>query len=125
MLGGIIIGVLGVLDDITTAQSAKIEEIHIANPRLGFTNLYQKGLSVGREHIASLVNTLLLAYVGASFPLLLLATTQKAQPFWLILNSNFIAEEIVRTIVGSSALILAVPITTVLAAYFYSRKPRA
>ena len=121
LLGGIIIGVLGVLDDVTTAQSATIEEIHTANPALSFKKLYQKGLSVGREHIASLVNTLFLAYVGASFPLLLLAVTQKSQPAWLILNSNFIAEEIVRTLVGSSALILAVPITTMLAAYFYSK----
>jgi len=121
LLGGIIIGVLGVLDDVTTSQVAAIEEIHTADPLLSFRALYKKGLSVGREHIASLVNTLVLAYAGASFPLLLLATTQKAQPFWLIFNSNFIGEEIVRTLVGSTTLILAVPLTTLFAAYYYGK----
>ena len=124
LLVGIIIGMLGVLDDVTTTQVATVEEIHTANTALSFQKLFQKGLSVGREHIASLVNTLVLAYVGASFPLLLLATTQKAQPAWLIFNSNFIGEEIVRTLVGSSALILAVPISPIFAAYFYGQRGR-
>ncbi|MEK7084303.1 MAG: YibE/F family protein [Patescibacteria group bacterium] len=123
LLGGIIIGVLGVLDDITTAQAATIEEIHLANPQLSFRELSRKGLSVGREHIASLVNTLMLAYAGASLPLLLLFSNRPPMPLWLTFNSNFIAEEIVRTLVGSSALIIAVPVTTFLAAYWYSRTP--
>ena len=72
LLGGIIIGVLGVLDDVATAQAAAVEEIKRANSKLGFSELYKRGLSVGREHIVSLVNTLVLAYTGASFPLLLL-----------------------------------------------------
>lgn len=122
LLGSIIIGALGVLDDVTTAQTAAIEEIYAANPAVSFRELYKSGLSIGREHIASLVNTLFLAYVGASFPLLLLYTTQKTQSLWLTLNSNFIAEEIVRTLVGSSVLIIAVPITTILAAVYYSRQ---
>lgn len=122
LLGGIIIGVLGVLDDVTTGQAAAVEEIHDANPELGFSTLYAKGISVGREHIASLVNTLVLAYVGASFPLLLLYSTQRLQPLWVTLNSSFIAEEIVRTLVGSSVLVLAVPLTTLLAAVWYSRQ---
>lgn len=120
LLAGIIIGVLGVLDDATTGQSAAIEEIHNANPSLGYKELYRRGLSVGREHIASLINTLVLAYVGASFPLLLLYTTQKSVPLWVTLNGNFIGEEVVRTLVGSSVLIIAVPLTTMLAAFFYS-----
>lgn len=122
LLGGIIIGVLGVLDDVTTSQSAAVEEIHTANPALGFKELYQKGLSVGREHIASLINTLVLAYVGASFPLLLLFNTQKYQPLWVTINSDFLAEEIVRTLVGSSTLVIAVPLTTALSAYFHARR---
>ncbi len=122
LLGGIIIGVLGVLDDVTTAQTAAIEEIHKANPALLFKDLYNKGMSIGREHIVSLVNTLVLAYVGVSFPFLLLYVSQKPQAFWMTFNSSFVAEEIVRTLVGSTVLVLAVPITTVLAAWFYSRR---
>ncbi len=124
LLGGIIIGVLGVLDDVTTGQAAAIEEIYDANNSLTFADLYRKGLSVGREHIASLINTLVLAYVGASFPLLLLYSTQKLQPLWVTMNSNFIAEEIVRTLVGSSVLVIAVPLTTLLAALWFSRQHR-
>lgn len=122
LLGGIIIGVLGVLDDVTTGQTAAIEEIFTANPSLDFKHLYKSGLSIGREHIASLINTLVLAYVGAAFPLLLLYSSQQLQPLWVTLNSNFIAEEVVRTLVGSSVLVVAVPLTTLLAAWFYSRR---
>ena len=116
LLGGIIIGALGVLDDITTAQTAAIDEISKANPRLGFRELYRSGTSIGREHIASLINTLALAYAGASLPILLLFSINEEMPMWTILNSEFMAEEIVRTLVGSSALLLAVPISTYLAA---------
>jgi uncharacterized membrane protein len=118
LLGGILLGALGVLDDITTAQAAAVEEISRANPRLGPAELYRRGLSVGREHITSLVNTLVLAYAGASLPLFLLFTVNPEQPLWVALNSEFVAEEIVRTLVGSIALILAVPVTTLLAARF-------
>lgn len=120
MLGGMIIGALGVLDDITTAQTAAIYEIHRADEKLGFSQLMARGLSIGREHITSLVNTLFLAYAGASFPLLLLFTIYP-RPLWVILNGETIAEEIVRTVVGSVALVLAVPISTMLAAYFFTR----
>lgn len=122
LLGGIIIGALGILDDVTTAQTAAVEEIHRANPSLSFRELYARGLSVGREHISSLVNTLVLAYAGASLPLFLLFFINKGQPWWVIVNSEFVAEEIVRTLVGSSALVLAVPITTIIAATIYSKK---
>ncbi|HYC80108.1 MAG TPA: YibE/F family protein, partial [Candidatus Binatia bacterium] len=124
LLGGIILGVLGVLDDITTAQSAAVYEIRRANPALPFKELYSRGLSIGREHISSLVNTLFLAYAGASLPLFLFFTAgDHPQPFWVTLNSEFIAEELIRTLVGSVALMLAVPITTFLAAYYFSRRP--
>jgi uncharacterized membrane protein len=122
LLGGIIIGTLGVLNDITTAQAATVEEIHNTNTNLGFKVLFQKASSVGREHIASLINTLVLVYAGASLPLFLLLTLNKSQPLWALINSESFAEEIVRTLIGSIALILAVPITTALAAYYFSQK---
>jgi len=120
LLGGIIIGILGVLDDITTAQSAVVQEIYRADNRLKFIELARRALSVGHEHIVSLVNTLALAYVGASFPLLILFT-QKYVPLWVTLNSERIVEEVARTLIGSSALVLAVPITTYLAAYYFTK----
>ncbi len=121
LLGGIIIGVLGVLDDTTTIQAAAVEELKLANPSLTFGQLYQRAMSVGREHITSLVNTLVLAYAGAGLPLFLLFSATPNQPGWVTFNSEFIAEEIVRTLTGSAALILAVPITTALAAWHFSR----
>lgn len=120
LLGGIIIGVLGILDDVTTAQAAAVEEIHLANPSLGFRELVRRGFSIGREHIVSLVNTLVLVYVGASFPLLLLLFAYP-RPAWVTVNSEFIIEEIVRTFIGSLVLAFAVPITTLIAAHVYSR----
>ncbi len=117
LLGGILIGCLGVLDDVTTAQTAAIDEISKANPRLTVRQLQAAGQSVGREHIASLINTLALAYAGASLPLLLLLHTQGDYPLWVTVNGEFFAEEIVRTLVGSSTLLLAVPISTWLAAF--------
>ncbi|HEV8601571.1 MAG TPA: YibE/F family protein [Patescibacteria group bacterium] len=121
LLGAIILGALGVLDDITTAQSAVVDELRKANPSFTFKQLYQSGISVGREHISSLINTLFLAYAGVSLPLFLLLTINSGAPIWTTLNSEFIAEEIIRTLVGSITLIVAVPITTLLAAYFWSR----
>ena len=124
LLAGIIISVLGVLDDVTTAQTAAVEELHKVDPSLSIKSLYQKGLSIGREHISSLVNTLILVYAGAALPLFLLLTLQKSQPLWIILNSEFIAEELVRSLIGSTTLILAVPISTLLASYIYSHKDK-
>jgi uncharacterized membrane protein len=114
-LGGVIISALGVLDDVTTAQSATVAEIHRANPNLNAKELYKRGHAVGKEHIASLINTLALAYAGASLPLMLIFTKVDF-PLWVNLNSEFLMEEFIRTIVGSTALILAVPITTIIAA---------
>lgn len=123
LLGGMIIGALGVLDDVTTAQAAAVYELKLANPKFGVAELYKRGSAIGREHIISLVNTLVLAYTGASFPLLLLFSVSTV-PFWVTLNTEFVAEEVVRTLVGSIALILAVPITTALAAAWFSRESR-
>ena len=121
LLAGIIIGILGVLDDVTTAQTATIKNLAAAGIR-DFKKLYHAGTDVGKEHIVSLVNTLALAYAGASLPLLLLFSLNEGQvPYWIILNGQMITEEIVRTLVGSTALILAVPISTLCAAWFYTR----
>jgi len=126
LLGGILIGTLGVLDDITTAQTAAVDEISKADRNLDYKELYRRGISVGREHIASLVNTLFLAYAGSSLPLFLLFTINSdQQPLWMTLNSEQVVEEIIRTVVGSSALILAVPISTILAAYIFGKRKAA
>ncbi len=124
LLGGIIIGCLGVLDDITTAQTAAVDEISRANPSLSDGALMRAGMSVGREHIASLTNTIALAYAGASFPLLLLLSAESRYPLWSTLNSEFFAEEIVRTLVGSTTLVLAVPLSTWLAVRFLHGRMR-
>lgn len=117
LLAGIILGTLGVLDDIATAQAAVIDELFQAAPHLSRAELYSRGLSVGREHVTSLVNTLILAYAGASFPVfLLLHLNNQQQPLWVSLNTDVLLEEIVRGLVGSIALILTVPIATWLAA---------
>lgn len=117
LLGGIIIGALGVLDDITISQSACVFELKDANKSLGVKELWIRGLRIGREHIASLVNTLVLAYAGASLPLLLLFTLNGGEPLNVLLNREMIATEIVRTLVGSIGLVAAVPITTAIAAF--------
>lgn len=120
LLAGIIIGAVGVLDDITTAQTASVRELHDTKPDISFHELFARVMRIGREHIASLVNTLVLAYAGASFPLFLLFYSSHEQPLWSIINSQQIAEELVRTLVGSTALVLAVPISSAIAAYFYT-----
>lgn len=118
LLGGIMIGTLGVLDDVTTSQSAAIEQIHLADPTLSWKQLYRRGILVGREHIASLINTLVLAYAGASFALFVILMAN-AKPWWVVFNSEMIAEEVVRTLVGSTVLILSVPLVTLFAALIY------
>lgn len=122
LLGGMVIGALGVLDDVTTSQAAAVEEIYKADPNVSKTELYRRSMSVGREHIAALVNTLALAYVGAAFPLFLLIAINTTQPFWVMINGQMIVEEIVRTLAGSMSLVLAVPITTLLAIKFFHKK---
>jgi len=114
LLAGIIIGVLGVLDDITISQSAIVQQLKAANPKLKAGELYKKAMAVGKDHIASMVNTLVLVYTGAALPLLLLFI-DNPHPFSEIINYEIIADEVVRTLVGSIGLILAVPITTFIA----------
>lgn len=115
LLGGAILGTLGALDDVTVTQVATVAELHHRSPSLSAAELTVSGIRVGRDHIASTVNTLLLAYAGASTPLLLLFAVSN-QGLDKIANAELIAVEIVRTLCGSIGLVAAVPITTVLAA---------
>jgi uncharacterized membrane protein len=124
LLAGIIIGGLGVLDDVTMSQSSTVFELHRANPAAGFGALTRGALTVGRDHIAATVNTLFLAYAGAALPLLILFATG-VDGFFEILVSEIVAVEIVRTLVGSLGLIAAVPITTALAAALVVAEPAA
>jgi len=114
LLGGIIIGAVGALDDVCVAQVSVVFELLDANPDLEWMELFRRSFNVGRDHIAAMVNTLVLAYTGASLPLLL-AFTLYQEPLWRRINREPIAEEIVRTLVGSMGLILAAPITTLIA----------
>jgi len=114
VLGGIIIGSLGVLDDICVGQASAIFELVNANRDLSWKDLFRHSLNIGRDHIAAMVNTLLLAYVGASMPLMLVFTIYQ-ESLWRRINREPIAEEVVRTLVGSMGLVLAVPITGLIA----------
>jgi len=120
LLAGIIIGVLGVLDDVTVSQASIVEQLKIANPQFTRVELYKRAMTVGRDHISSMVNTLVLVYAGASLPLLLLFN-DAAKPFTEIVNYEILADEIVRTLVGSIGLILVVPISTFLAVIFVGK----
>lgn len=113
LLSGIIIGFLGILDDITVSQASIVNQLKLANKELTSVELYKQAMAVGRDHITSLINTLVLVYAGASMPLLLLFLNNP-QPVSYVLNSEIISEEIIRTIIGSVGLILAVPISTLL-----------
>ncbi|MEX0910355.1 MAG: YibE/F family protein [Candidatus Paceibacterota bacterium] len=117
LLGAIIIGVLGVLDDIAITQAAVVTELYNSGANLKPRAIYTKAIRVGKEHVGALVNTLVLAYTGAALPLLLLFSGSN-ESFLMIINREMFATEIVRTITGSIGLILTVPIVTLLAVYF-------
>ncbi|MCG7523164.1 YibE/F family protein [Streptomyces sp. OfavH-34-F] len=119
LLAGVIIGSLGVLDDVTVTQTSAVWELRQANPTMSTRQLYRAGIRIGRDHIASVVNTLVLAYAGAALPLLLLFTVAQSG-MGTVANSELVAEEIVRTLVGSIGLVASVPVTTALAAVVVS-----
>lgn len=120
LLGGYIIGALGVLDDLVTTQASAVFELHHANPNFSFRDLYNSAMRIGQDHVAATVNTLVLAYAGASLPMLLLFSLARGD-FGYLINFSFIAEELVRTLVGSLGLIAAVPLTTTIAIFFSQR----
>ena len=115
LLAGIVLGAIGALDDVTVTQASAVWEVSQANPELERGALFESGLRIGRDHIASTVNTLLLAYAGAAMPLLILYSLA-ALPLGVVATSEVVAVEIMRTLVGSIGLVAAVPMTTWLAA---------
>lgn len=114
LLGGVIIGILGILDDIAVTQASVVAELKSAAARLPNREIYRRAIRVGKEHVGALVNTLALAYTGSALPLLLLFVNDRT-PALVALNGELVATELVRTIVGSLGLVMAVPITTALA----------
>lgn len=123
VLAGLIIGALGVLDDVTVSQASTVFTLHDTDPTQTVRRVTASAMRVGRDHIASTVNTLFLAYAGASLALLVLFSTG-GQPISEIMTSEIVAEELVKMLVGSLGLILAVPATTVLAATLAVRRSR-
>lgn len=116
LIAGFIIGSLGVLNDTTVTQASAVWEIHSAEPSRPFKAIYESGMRVGRDHIASTVYTLVLAYVGTALPITLLFTVSQ-ESLGNILNGEIVAEEVIRILVGAIGLIASVPITTALAAF--------
>lgn len=120
LLAGIVIGSLGVLDDVTVTQAATVEELAAANPDQSTLQLYRAADRVGRSHIASVVNTIILAYAGSSLPLLIMIVATR-DPLGSVVTDQLIAQEIVRSVVATLGLVAAVPITTALAAWAFTR----
>ena len=121
LLAGIVIGALGVLDDVTVTQAVTVAEL-AAGRDLTRRQLYRSATKVGRAHVASAVNTIVLAYAGTSLPLLLLVAVSP-QPMSEMLTSEFLAQEILRAAVGTIGLVASVPITTALAALVADLRP--
>ncbi|WP_245614478.1 YibE/F family protein [Actinokineospora inagensis] len=122
LLAGIVIGSLGVLDDVTVTQTSAVWELRAANPALTWRELYAAGQRIGRDHVSSAVNTLVMAYAGAALPVLLYSSLSGVG-LGTVLQSQTIAQEIVRTLVGSIGLVAAVPVTTAVAALVAVREP--
>ncbi len=117
VLAGIVVAGLGVLNDVTITQASAIWQLKEVSPDITFRELYTRGMAVGRDHIASTVYTIVFAYAGAALPLLLIFELSD-RSLWTIVTSSDLAEEVVRTLVGAIALVLAVPVTTAAGAFF-------
>lgn len=122
LLTGILIGTLGVLDDIIIGQVQAVIQIKKANPFLNARKVFSMAMEIGNSHMGSMVNTLFLAYAGASLPLILLFSIKQPpfMSFSQVINNEMIATEIVRTLLGSIGIALAMPIATYLAAKYYN-----
>jgi uncharacterized membrane protein len=118
LLGGILIGLLGILYDVAIGQAIAVEELHTVAPHLPRAAIYKRAIRIGREHIGALVNMLAIAYVGVSLPLILLYATSANASFAMTVNREIFATEIIRAMVGSIGLVLAVPITTIISVWF-------
>jgi uncharacterized membrane protein len=121
LLAAVILGALGVLDDVTVTQAATVDELHRADTRVGGPALFGRAMNVGRSHIAATVNTLVLAYVGASLPLLVLLAAGGQDPA-IITSGEVVAVEVVRALVGSIGIVAAVPLTTAIAVALVGRR---
>jgi uncharacterized membrane protein len=117
VLAGVVVAGLGVLNDVTITQASAIWQLSEVSPDLTWRELYTRGMAVGRDHIASTVYTIVFAYAGAALPLLLLFELY-SQPSLVTLFSSAVAEEVIRTLVAAIALVLAVPVTTAVGAFF-------
>jgi uncharacterized membrane protein len=117
VLAGIVVAGLGVLNDVTITQASAIWQLHEVSPEITWRELYTRGMAVGRDHIASTVYTIVFAYAGAALPALLIFELSQ-RPLWTTVTSYALAEEVIRTLVGAIALVLAVPVTTAAGAFF-------
>ena len=124
LMAGIIIGALGILDDVTVSQASVVQQLKNTSNKLSSSDLYKKAMRVGQDHVSSMVNTLVLVYTGAALPLLLLFI-DSTRSFSEIINYELVADEIVRTLVGSIGLVSAVPITTAIASAVISRQEKS
>ena len=124
LLAGLVIGALGVLDDVTVTQTAAVWELAHADPAASRRTLFSAGLRIGREHVSAAVNTLVLAYAGASLPLLLLFAGSGQGPLDTV-TTELVAQEVVRALVGGLGIVAAVPVTTMVAALVVRERPRA
>lgn len=115
LLAGLVIGALGVLDDVTVTQTWAVWELADADPEATRATLFRRAMRIGRSHVASTVNTLVLAYVGATLPLLLVFSALEL-PFGSAVSQEIVAQEVVRGLVGGLGIVAAVPVTTALAA---------
>ncbi|WP_432948536.1 YibE/F family protein [Kribbella sp. CA-253562] len=123
LVAGIVIGALGVLDDVTVTQASAVWELSAANPAASRASLFGAGLRIGRAHVASVVNTLVLAYAGAALPILMVFAISGTKAGYLI-STELVAIEVVRGLVGSLGIIAAVPLTTALAAMAVADRSR-
>lgn len=120
VISSIIIGVIGVVDDAAITQASVVKELKSANDKLSLKEYYNRAMKVGSSHAGAMINTLILAYISSSLPLLLLFYTGDT-PFHIVLNKEIVATEIMRSLIGSSGLLLAIPLTTLIAVYFVNK----
>jgi uncharacterized membrane protein len=120
LLAAVIFGALGILDDVTITQAATVDELYEADPRVNRSELFRRAMNVGRSHISATVNTLALAYVGASLPLIVLFNAGQQDPF-LTVSGEIVAVEVVKALVGSIGIVAAVPATTAIAVLLVGR----
>ncbi|OMQ14120.1 YibE/F family protein, partial [Modestobacter sp. VKM Ac-2676] len=123
VLAALVVAGLGILNDVTITQASAVWQLHDVSPEMSWVQLFQRGMAIGRDHIASTIYTIVFAYAGAALPLLMLFEIYQ-RPFWTTLTGASVGEEVIRTLVGGIALVLAVPVTTLVGAWWPPRPPR-